>query len=77
MGRGSISVPMYSCSRRPIPSQIGASISPCDFMATSNAAGLPFKVYTGARTGKSIIETILQKYQPGMRFHLQFLSEAI
>ena len=26
--------PMYSCSKRVIPSQMAASISPCVFMAT-------------------------------------------
>src|SRR5688572_21645189 len=33
--------PMYSCSKRDIPSQMAASISPCVFMATSDKPRLP------------------------------------
>src|ERR1700676_2023038 len=32
---------MYSCSKRAIPAQMAASISPCVFMATSNVSPVP------------------------------------
>ncbi len=35
--------PMYSCSKRLIPSQMAASISPCVFMVTSKAFHHPLR----------------------------------